>query len=368
MLKGLDSTHDDERSNDENFIMNLRFLSLQGDSTKKSHISLKNTIGMTHLPDEGKIFYMSVPFSNIKPHLTDRKDEDFMIDIWHMKKTDRYYKSMLYGIAVIPKNKILLRFFEAENEANSKSSTELIGFLKNQEFVVFDSVVLRDPIRNRLAGNISISIGFQNVKSYNPDSGLHQDDFNHSADLFITVEKALHLPMIEIFKGEIQPSSSLEESTKLTPNTFVTVTNCFGWNNRSSCFTEKENNFQTPLCKSTQNPVWNYTIKIKRHFVNNHSSYEDVMNDCIQFHVWHIPTPNDSVNEEFQFHKKKDKTLIGIATVDLSPLKAGLDNLHGWYHIIDDQGNFKGQLLIKICPGYFQKSDDLKLKSSERSI
>ena len=51
----------------------------------------------------------------------------------------------------------------------------------------------------------------------------------------------------------------------------------------------------------------------------------------------------------FPIEKSSDK-LLGFVSIDLSPLLTGLEQISGWYNIIDTTGNAQGQLKIRLVP------------------
>lgn len=69
-----------------------------------------------------------------------------------------------------------------------------------------------------------------------------------------------------------------------------------------------------------------------------------------------METNNDSLE------KSGDKVL-GFVSIDLSPLLSGLEQISGWYNIIDSIGNVQGQIKISIIP----QEDLLQLKSMKYS-
>lgn len=52
---------------------------------------------------------------------------------------------------------------------------------------------------------------------------------------------------------------------------------------------------------------------------------------------------------DFVLEKSGDKVL-GFVSIDLSPLLSGLQQISGWYNIVDTVGNVQGQLKISIVP------------------
>ena len=48
--------------------------------------------------------------------------------------------------------------------------------------------------------------------------------------------------------------------------------------------------------------------------------------------------------------EKSGDKVLGFVSIDLSPLLTGLQQISGWYNIIDTTGNIQGQLKIRIVP------------------
>jgi len=60
----------------------------------------------------------------------------------------------------------------------------------------------------------------------------------------------------------------------------------------------------------------------------------------------------------FYFIEKSGDKILGFVSIDLSPLLSGLQQISGWYNVMDMIGNVQGQLKISIIP----KEDLLELK------
>jgi len=48
--------------------------------------------------------------------------------------------------------------------------------------------------------------------------------------------------------------------------------------------------------------------------------------------------------------EKSGDKVLGFVSIDLSPLLSGLQQISGWYNIVDTIGNVQGQLKISIVP------------------
>ncbi len=48
--------------------------------------------------------------------------------------------------------------------------------------------------------------------------------------------------------------------------------------------------------------------------------------------------------------EKSGDKVLGFVSIDLSPLLSGLQQISGWYNIVDTVGNVQGQLKISIVP------------------
>ncbi len=52
----------------------------------------------------------------------------------------------------------------------------------------------------------------------------------------------------------------------------------------------------------------------------------------------------------FYLIEKSGDKVLGFVSIDLSPLLSGLQQISGWYNIVDTIGNVQGQLKISIVP------------------
>ena len=48
--------------------------------------------------------------------------------------------------------------------------------------------------------------------------------------------------------------------------------------------------------------------------------------------------------------EKSGDKVLGFVSIDLSPLLSGLQQISGWYNIVDTVGNVQGQLKISLVP------------------
>lgn len=58
--------------------------------------------------------------------------------------------------------------------------------------------------------------------------------------------------------------------------------------------------------------------------------------------------------------------LLGVASVDLSPLLTGLEQIHGWYHIVDPHARRHGQVLVRVTPKQFLLRVDTSVRNTVR--
>ncbi|CAF1190222.1 unnamed protein product [Rotaria sordida] len=142
---------------------------------------------------------------------------------------------------------------------------------------------------------------------------------NNIFSVLVNIEQATHLPNIY----------SQNENIHTPPNPYVTYSTA-----------DSNHLCRTQVLTSTIKPQWNYQQSIKL-------SIEHLFNEKKVFllKVWHkINADIESIPE-----KSGDKVL-GFVSIDLSPLLSGLQQISGWYNIIDTIGNVQGQLKINIIP------------------
>ncbi|TPP58440.1 hypothetical protein FGIG_02185 [Fasciola gigantica] len=119
----------------------------------------------------------------------------------------------------------------------------------------------------------------------------------------------------------------------------------------------------TPKMPNTDSVCWNYHrfVRLPLWLVQKYSHRSMV------FHVWY---QRGSLTSENNSDKKPDSEdpeqpeLIGLASVDLTSLSSlfgptapggyatngGLDQVYGWYHVIDQSGLQRGQILLGVKP------------------
>ena len=94
--------------------------------------------------------------------------------------------------------------------------------------------------------------------------------------------------------------------------------------------------------------MWNYQQAVKL-------AVEHLFNEKKTFilKVWH------KINADIEtIPEKSGDKVLGFVSIDLSPLLSGLQQISGWYNIVDTIGNVQGQLKISIIP----QEDLLELK------
>lgn len=97
---------------------------------------------------------------------------------------------------------------------------------------------------------------------------------------------------------------------------------------------------RTQILTSTCKPSWNYQQAVKL-------AVEHLFNDKKTFilKVWH------KINADIEtIPEKSGDKVLGFVSIDLSPLLSGLQQISGWYNIVDTIGNVQGQLKISIVP------------------
>ncbi|CAF1106445.1 unnamed protein product [Rotaria sp. Silwood1] len=150
---------------------------------------------------------------------------------------------------------------------------------------------------------------------------------NNVFSVIINIEQAAHLPNVY----------SKHENAHISPNPYVTYSTA-----------DSHHLCRTQILKSTCKPIWNYQQSVKL-------AVEHLFNDKKTFilKVWH------KVNADIEtIPEKSGDTVLGFVSIDLSPLLSGLQQISGWYNIVDTIGNIQGQLKISIIP----QEDLLELK------
>lgn len=115
---------------------------------------------------------------------------------------------------------------------------------------------------------------------------------------------------------------------------------------------------RTQILTSTNKPIWNYQQSVKL-------AVEHLFNDKKTFilKVWHkvnadietIPGKTQplaliEIHHCFYCTEKSGDKVLGFVSIDLSPLLSGLQQISGWYNIVDTVGNVQGQLKISLVP------------------
>ncbi|CAF1141894.1 unnamed protein product [Adineta ricciae] len=142
---------------------------------------------------------------------------------------------------------------------------------------------------------------------------------NNVFSVIVNIEQAAHLPNIY----------SKPENAHTLPNPYVTYSTA---NSQHLC--------RTQILTSTNRPIWNYQQAVKL-------AVEHLFNDKKTFilKVWH------KVNADIEtIPEKSGDKVLGFVSIDLSPLLSGLQQISGWYNIVDTIGNVQGQLKTSIVP------------------
>ncbi|CAF4062202.1 unnamed protein product, partial [Rotaria magnacalcarata] len=142
---------------------------------------------------------------------------------------------------------------------------------------------------------------------------------NNIFSVLINIEQAAHLPNIY----------NQHDNTHTAPNPYVTY-----------AIADSNHLCRTQVLTLTAKPQWNHQQSVKL-------SIEHLFNEKKVFilKVWHkINADIESIPE-----KSGDKVL-GFVSIDLSPLLSGLQQISGWYNIVDTVGNVQGQLKISMTP------------------
>ncbi|KAH3835312.1 hypothetical protein DPMN_108663, partial [Dreissena polymorpha] len=134
----------------------------------------------------------------------------------------------------------------------------------------------------------------------------------------VQVERALHLPhMHDKLKGE-----------DYLPNTYVSYPTA-----------ESAIQSYTSIFHGADNPVWDH-----EHETCLSTEMLTQENKHLVFKVWHKPDGAPKSPD------KLTDRVLGFVSVDLTPLASGLQQISGWYNIMDFNGQIKGQIKINILP------------------
>ncbi|VDP91335.1 unnamed protein product, partial [Echinostoma caproni] len=132
---------------------------------------------------------------------------------------------------------------------------------------------------------------------------------------------------------------------------------------RSHCHSRQSRVAVTPKMRNADAVSWNYHrfVRLPLWLVQKYNRRTMI------FHVWYqrgpsvAPNGSDKVND---LPDREQPELIGLASVDLSSLASlfsptapggyatsgGLDQVYGWYHVIDRSGSERGQVLLGVKP------------------
>lgn len=162
-------------------------------------------------------------------------------------------------------------------------------------------------------------------------------------ELFISVIRALDLPLTDDpFASSISsPFVKQGEVSNTPPNAFVTFTSDMG------------DTYQSMVIAAQNNPRWNFSqstfISREKRNLQYYKSTKDII-----FYVWHSTESSSKKyrSESIDTMEVMDdmRVLLGKTSVTMSPLFSGLLEINGWYPILDESGNAKGQLLLQIRP------------------
>eukprot|EP01135_Chromosphaera_perkinsii_P005149 Nk52_evm1s318 gene=Nk52_evmTU1s318 len=207
-------------------------------------------------------------------------------------------------------------------------SLEQIHRIRRSELFTFNSDQLNRSIQTspRKELNTSIlsaagSLGDHNNSSFRQqgtsalEKSILQEIKGQRQIVYIVIEQAKHLPLV------YNPVKD-----KVPPNVYV-----------SYQVEESENVICTDVAMNTCDPKWNHRYKAELASpLDSSSSAHPFRNKNIIFKVWH----KDSEVER----------LLGFVNVDFYPLLSGMNELCGWYHIVDLKDITYGELKIRIIP------------------
>lgn len=158
--------------------------------------------------------------------------------------------------------------------------------------------------------------------------------------LYISIEKAMNLPLVSDPLGSTFPSPFVKKSDSFTstlPNACVTLSPPL-----KSLYDPLE--IRSGVVYNQTNPVWNLQACLPLTLSHRQQSQlRDVRRAAFKFKVWH--TPHEEGDESAE-----QVELLGTCVVGLDPLFTGMTEIHGWYPIHDSEGINKGQLMVRICP------------------
>ncbi|WAQ99921.1 C2CD3-like protein [Mya arenaria] len=134
----------------------------------------------------------------------------------------------------------------------------------------------------------------------------------------VQVERALHLPHMH----------DKQKSEDYLPNSYVSYPTA-----------ESTIPSYTNVFHSADNPVWDHEQETKLH-----AEMLTQENKHLVFKVWHKPDGAPKSPD------KLTDRVLGFVSVDLTPLASGMQQISGWYNIMDFNGHVKGQIKINIIP------------------
>ncbi|XP_053399357.1 C2 domain-containing protein 3-like [Mercenaria mercenaria] len=146
------------------------------------------------------------------------------------------------------------------------------------------------------------------------ESGETTDTFS----VMIQVERALHLPLMH----------DKQKNTDYMPNTYVSYPTG-----------ESTIPSYSMVFHNSDNPVWDHEHETKLNIEMLHQE-----NKHLVFKVWHKPDGAPKSPD------KLTDRVLGFVSVDLTPLANGLQQISGWYNIMDFNGQVKGQIKINVIP------------------
>lgn len=139
-----------------------------------------------------------------------------------------------------------------------------------------------------------------------------------SFSVLISVERAMHLPRV----------SENSRSGEHLPNTYVSYQTA-----------ESADPTFTDLFPNSDNPVWDHQNETR---LSTELLYQENRN--LVFKVWHKPSSCGKTPD------KCSDRVLGFVSVDLTPLASGLQQMCGWYNIMDFNGQCQGQIKVNIIP------------------
>jgi hypothetical protein len=170
-------------------------------------------------------------------------------------------------------------------------------------------------------------------------------------DIHVEVNKAMSLPLvIDPFKSKmVSPFAKPSLINNSPPNTFVTFPSCIL---RSSFSGSRV--FQSEIVSTNIAPSWNFKelIKVPRTLK---CLKELKAESKIVFSVWNsIDYSGEKIRDDVLDYQlgigSNSNQLLGAATVHVAPLFAGLYEIHGWYPILNRNGEQRGQLMVRLRP------------------